>query len=1073
MGLSHLSILTNHDWAMTFVGLLDSTDSQAGFEIENYSRPCVNRLRAPSNCPIRLCTTWQSQYSIAQLAKRMDRFRGISHMKSSVIFTILLVVSVTAIVGILSALGEVNHSFSAGEDDLACPESLVGLTLIQDELTEIHQNGNRLEFECKYALDPSPTVLASLRVTWTEKESDEVLVVGCRFPPTLNPGFFSASGSFYGIEGQSRVSYEGRGRFDFAMQNLASQLAAKAGSVSAPCPGIEPVSIPGSPIPRVQFAPGEPDFFSQPSVSSSTNPIGVPEFDESPEGKAVIGTITAGRSQFGPEFDSSDQGKTAIATLTAGRARVRSQAERSNENATAIATLTAGRAEFGAEFDDSIEGRAAIATVEANRARSGSEFDDTIIAGADVATGFCIVRGRVTDSRGAGVPLISLSIHDSSGTVLELASTDSSGNFGFSKPVETNRRLTLTPTDYGRPQPLFQVFAEQSVVTLNRNLSNVVRNGICEVNFDVWNLDSNFTAQNPDRWPSIIELYQNFNQAAQLATDLGAPFDYGLPLPIYAWCTSAALFCDPSGQAEFAFYSGTTTGRTVPRPYIAFGFPTSEIDYRGVPDNREYHEFGHAFIADMLNNEIPLNVGDNNHGGYYRNERTTDSMIEGLAEFYSVMVSKHVDEEQNPQRYRIGAEYDIETDRKAWESIGWWEEFTLAGLLLDFEDGHQDYAQPANELSVEIVTSLKSTTGNFAIGRLRNNAASVARNPEVTVTLLDGAGNTVFSQVTTVIPGSLGPDQTGMFYVAAPGGVEFSDVVAIAGRPASTDDDDIDLELSELMRILTSNWGSESQRITTVQDLYSTLSRALSGRDLDDDGTTDITQQAIDAIFINHGFFDDLDGDNRWSPSTDGDIGGTSHPGATIGNVEFSGISPRSSAVGFVGSFVDIDAAGTEADLLVQVENGEARESYAYWTNGGTMGDVELAVPGASANEGAVTVIAVAEGHLPAVAYRTRSEDFHAAVDSGEITNEPVTARVELETGDLIALLNSASAGGATGGGDVPLWLVMIPVLLAGVMLGGGYYYMRRVPVLETPSSAETDTDDRTDPDENEETDDK
>lgn len=965
---------------------------------------------------------------------------------------LFFVISVLTIVGFLVNLGDSGHALSAIEGELGCPETLAGLTLIPDDLTAIHESGTRSEFQCKFALNPSPTVLAQFTVTWTENGTDQALLNRCGFPPTFNPGFFQTSGTFYGLRGQASASYEGRGRFEFSMQSLAAKLATAAASVSEPCPGREIISVPGEPVAPVLGAPDEPVVFNQPSGVPGRDSITGLAFDETDEGAAVIGTITAGRSQFGPDFDESAEGKAAIATLDAGRANENSEFKDSDETASALATLTAGRAESGPEFDDSAEGKAAIATLTAARSQGGPDP----VGAANVAAGFCVVHGRVTDSQGAGVPLIRLSVQDSAGATVAVGSTSERGDYAFSQPVEIEGRVTLTPTDGGRLQSIFYIFAEQSDVTLSRELSNISREGVCEVNFDAWNLDSDFAARNLDRWPSIIALYQNFNRAVELAISLGAPIDYGLPIPVYAWCDAPELFCDPAGTAEFAFYSGSTPGRTVAQPYIALGFPTSEISYRGVPDNREYHEFGHAFFADVFGDEIPLNVGDTNHGGYYRNQKTTDSLIEGLAEFYSVMVSKHIDEEQNPQRYRIGAEYDIEADRNAWESVGWWEEFTLAGLLLDFEDGPEDYSSPPSELAVESVTSLTAKTGSFAIGRIRNNSASVARNPEVTVGMVDDSGNTVFRQVTAVTPESLGPGQTGLFYVAVPEDVDFNDVVASVGRPTAVDDDDINLDLSELMRIITSDWGREPERITTVQGLYRSLSDALVGKDSDNDGFVDATQEEIDSIFIKHGFFDDLNGDHRWDSRSDGVIGGTGHPKTTIGGAEYPDITQRSSAVGFSGSFVDVDVVGTDAELLVQIESANAGESYGYWIIGGTDSEVELAVPSSSADKGIVTVIVVSEDHLPAVGYRITAEQYHAVVDSGEIENQPVRSVVELEEGDVVALLGAASNDGPSGGG-VAWWKMMIPVALAGLMLAIGYYLMRRVKEPTIPSETESE----------------
>ncbi len=673
------------------------------------------------------------------------------------------------------------------------------------------------------------------------------------------------------------------------------------------------------------------------------------------------------------------------------------------------------------------------------------------IASADVPQGSCVVQGRITDANGVPVPLIQMSVHDVTRSFIASTSSNGAGTYRFEEPVEAGGTVRLTPTDGGRTQPFFRILAGQAGVTLSRDLSVIEPvNGICEVNFDIWNLEENYSAsdENLARWPAIVELYQNFNRAAALAELLEAPMDYGLPIPVYAWCDSSELFCDPTGVAEFAFYSGSSTGRFVDQPYMALGFPTSEIDYRGTPDNREYHEFGHVFHADVLNNQIPIHIGDHNHGGYYRNETTTDSFIEGFAEFYSVMVSKHIDQAANPHRYKIGAEYDIEDDRMPWEAVGWWEEFTLAGLLLDFEDGPEDYANPPLELDVESVSALEAENGNFAIGRVRNLGTKVTHGPEVTVDLIDDDGNAVFTQVTAVRPDSLGPGQTGVFYVAAPEGVEFSDVNAVPGRPAATDDDGIDLELSDLMRAITADWGARSDYVRTVKELHEALSREFAGKDVDNDGSIDATQEQIDQIFIRHGFFDDLDGNREWNEETDGEIGGSAHPAVTVAGTNFSEMIPRSSAVGFAGSYVDIDTAGVDADILVQVEFDESSESYAYWKESGTTRPVELAVP-AGESGASVTVIAAAEDHNPAVAYRTTAQQFHAAVESGEITTEPVQASVQIEEGDPFALLGAPSDSGAAGEGEsnragVPPWTMLLPVALAMAMLVGGFYLMRR-----------------------------
>ncbi len=876
--------------------------------------------------------------------------------------------------------GNVSHADEAG---IACPQGIVGLALVSDG--EVESHGSVFTLECTYVLPPDTESAARVSVSWTETAPVDVLQRGCGLPPSTSPGVFSVEGSHYGVVGQARADYEGRTRYANAMRKLASDLVVAAASVAEPCPSHAIVTNPD-----VSGEPGEGGIGSSGSGSSGGS------------GSGDGGQGSNGQSGVG---GSGDAGGVSGSDPTG---------------------------EIGSDG-----GPAAVGTP---------------VVAADIPFGQCVVRGRVTDSRGLAVPNIRLEVHDVTNSLVASAATEASGAYGFALPVDAAGEVVLVPTDGGREQPVFRIFAQQADVALSRQLTaDQIVEGVCEVNFDIWDLDGTYESSDMrvERWPAIVDIYQSMNSAVQLAVQTDAPLDYGLPIPVYAWCDSPTLFCDPAGEAEFAFYSGTTVGRPVDQPYMALGFPSSELDYRGSPDNREYHEFGHAFLADVSGDQVPINVGDQNHGGYYRNKMTTDSFVEGFAEFYSVMVSKHIDQEENPQRYKIGAEYDIEADRKPWEAVGWWEEFTLAGLLLDFEDGPGDYVAGESSIGVESVSSLEAETGNFAIGRVRNTGTKVARSPEVTIELLNASGDPVFTQVTTVKPESLGPGQTGVFYVAAPDGVDFSNVSAVPGRPASGDDDSIDIDYVDLMRTITGDWGETDVAVTNVLELYQRLSETYAGADLDGDSIIDITQAQIDDIFINHGFFDDLDGDRAYSAATDGQVGGTAHPEAVVSQRTFPAMIPRSSAVGYVGSFVDIQTGDVDSDLLVQVELGDSDRSYAYWTRSGTDAPVELAVPEADARDAHVTVIATSDGHDPAVAYRASARQFHAAVESGEIETQPPRSEVQLEEGEPFAVLGAPTDGGFSAGEDpssagAPPWTMIVPVALAILMLGAGFYLMRR-----------------------------
>ena len=226
------------------------------------------------------------------------------------------------------------------------------------------------------------------------------------------------------------------------------------------------------------------------------------------------------------------------------------------------------------------------------------------------------------------------------------------------------------------------------------------------------------------------------------------------------------------------------------------------------------------------------------------------------------------------------------------------------------------------------------------------------------------------------------------------------------------------------------------------------MSSVFAGKDVDGDGVPDTTQEDIDTVFISHGFFEDLDGSRDYDPLLDGAIGATSHPAAVISRTAFPDRLPRYSADAFAGSLVAINASAPGADALIQVElPGRDSASYSYWTGDISGRLLELAVPGAGAGA-SVTVITVADGYEPAVALRVSADEFHAGIDTGAIRPGSLNSSVEMDEGDVLALLGApgeaASAAGTPDGGSGPPWLSLILVLLAGVILSGGLMMMRR-----------------------------
>lgn len=131
-------------------------------------------------------------------------------------------------------------------------------------------------------------------------------------------------------------------------------------------------------------------------------------------------------------------------------------------------------------------------------------------------------------------------------------------------------------------------------------------------------------------------------------------------------------------------------GLTVKRAMIGLSESDSAYANWSRPTNREWHEYGHQFMADLLGQRMPSYPGRSNHQGYCVNDRSTDAWTEGFAEFFSLMVNKEVAGAKRFDDYHWGtSSFDfLELDYKAWN---WPEEFAVAGLLLDLVDGPGSY----------------------------------------------------------------------------------------------------------------------------------------------------------------------------------------------------------------------------------------------------------------------------------------------------------------------------------------------------------------------------------------------
>ncbi len=612
--------------------------------------------------------------------------------------------------------------------------------------------------------------------------------------------------------------------------------------------------------------------------------------------------------------------------------------------------------------------------------------------------GQCFVRGTVTD--GFGHPLVGARIRLTYGASEEYTSTDASGRYEFdqvsSEPTpefdpEFDRfqvELRLRETDHDPSR--FEVWVAQRATSLLSDAFEITPQEDCQRDFDLAALPDDYIGAWPGKkfWPDIAEIYDRTSRAWALVDLLGEQSDYGLPLPVLTYCGSADWNCtDP----PFAFFQGSLSNglHVTNQPYIAMSNGVSSLSDRGWPDNREYHEFGHYFMTDMFNNAMPDLPGDRNHDGYYKNPSSNDSWTEGFAEFFSMMVSKHIDGEPLPYLYRLaGAQVNLELDMRAWYGLGWGEEMAIAGLLLDLEDGPADYAQGRErpDVRVDWFTVVDDpVSGRLLVGEVVNNSPDDVEASEQTMVsalFLDGEGNTVHLGGAATVPWDIpNGGGRGFFAVAIPEGLQWDSIQAGAfeGRPGDvlTDDDPIDLTLEEVWSTIVSYLSQQPDSngyLFDATDLHAAFKDAYGGRDGDGNGMDD-----IDQVFIAHGLFADENGDRSYA--RDEVVGRSDHP--AFG--PFPSMVPRRDAVPLPGGLAQVDTGDVDAAVQVEISLPSPNQyhSYSYTAMPDEDGRVFVFMPPPEYG-GTATLTALADGYLPKKIGEIEVESFWEQVDASD-----------------------------------------------------------------------------------------
>ena len=189
----------------------------------------------------------------------------------------------------------------------------------------------------------------------------------------------------------------------------------------------------------------------------------------------------------------------------------------------------------------------------------------------------------------------------------------------------------------------------------------------------------------------LAPIYYHTHEAIDFALmELKGKVDYKLPVDVWV------------GGDDGTYYSGEHGLISIDRDDAHYGSSNR-------PENREYHEFMHHLMCAQYNGFPVYPQHEVNHGGFL-NPSTTDSFVEGFAEFMAMVISDyHAD--PNPEIYAGFGSFEMNYKPWAWE--GTTEEIAVAGILWDLYDEHNEEGDKVTLSLQEIWSILKVKRGDF------------------------------------------------------------------------------------------------------------------------------------------------------------------------------------------------------------------------------------------------------------------------------------------------------------------------------------------------------------------------
>ncbi|HEX9560039.1 MAG TPA: carboxypeptidase-like regulatory domain-containing protein [Candidatus Dormibacteraeota bacterium] len=487
---------------------------------------------------------------------------------------------------------------------------------------------------------------------------------------------------------------------------------------------------------------------------------------------------------------------------------------------------------------------------------------------------------------------------------------------------------------------------------------------------------------NPARAADLAQdglIFVRTQQALDFAQRMGVAFTKNLPLPIFTFCTGSDDPLQLCATQSQSFYLGNYPNQAPHHPYLAL-LPKDSIVTESDPNDSLYHELGHA-VMDQAFGSLPQTPNSIPHGGFL-NHTSTDSWVEGFADWFAIMVNKYVEKVGVAERLVLSSStIDVKSIHQATDP--YMEEFAVAGVLLDLEDGPQDYPLgrplPISDLAVVRIVQPGGKAG-YVVGTIPTIEGAVG-SIEVRVRFQDSQGRDLGAAGAWVSSAASDAGQR-YFLLPIPAGLHpaRATIEEIRGRSSQrADTDGLNVGFGSLMAAILDypataagghrapgdpSW-SAAGYVLNMSELYSALKHAFGGRDVRPDGT-----DSVDRVFIVHGFFADLDGNQAWRPgeavgSTDFVTGGKTIARPSPGNPPIL--------------FAQVPgAADAQAIVFVHYVGTAGGDDYSYQAQPDQGGWLALAVPKEKAQ---VTVMLVPPIGSPRITQTVDSAAFWAVAE--------------------------------------------------------------------------------------------